>query len=142
MTKPRLSPIDRILTVAVISGFISGILVLMLMMFVFASAWFFFIIPVIMGWSISKFSRITKQEMDEDEKLEKKAGWISAGVVLLFVVVTAVLISVAVMSGGNWTDLFLNIPFLIVSSLSVWYGYSRGVRAVVDAYYDADAVEE
>ena len=76
--------------------------------------------------------------MDKDEKLEKKVGYICAGAVLFFILLTAIPILIVGITQGLGWSMLLNIPFFIACGIAVWYGYNRGVRAVVDSYYDSD----
>lgn len=127
----------RIIVVAAISGIISSIITALLFL-IFPSGWLFFIIPAIMGTCIHKFGKITAADVDRDDKLEKKVGYMCAGAVLFFVLLTAVpILIVSIYQGLGWAML-LNIPFYIACGIAVWYGYNRGVRAVVDSYYDSD----
>ena len=127
----------RIIVVAAISGIISSVITALLFL-IFPSGWLFFIIPAIMGTCIHKFGKITAADVDRDDKLEKKVGYMCAGAVLFFVLLTAVpILIVSIYQGLGWAML-LNIPFYIACGIAVWYGYNRGVRAVVDSYYDSD----
>ena len=127
----------RIIVVAAISGIISSVITALLFL-IFPSGWLFFIIPAIMGTCIHKFGKITAADVDKDDKLEKKVGYMCAGAVLFFVLLTAVpILIVSIYQGLGWAML-LNIPFYIACGIAVWYGYNRGVRAVVDSYYDSD----
>ena len=127
----------RIIVVAAISGIISSVITALLFL-ILPSGWLFFIIPAIMGTCIHKFGKITAADVDKDDKLEKKVGYMCAGAVLFFVLLTAVpILIVSIYQGLGWAML-LNIPFYIACGIAVWYGYNRGVRAVVDSYYDSD----
>ncbi len=128
----------RIIVVAAISGIISSVITALLFFLVFPSAWLFFIIPAIMGTCIHKFGKISAADVDKDEKLEKKVGYICAGAVLFFILLTAIPILIVGITQGLGWSLLLNIPFFIACGIAVWYGYNRGVRAVVDSYYDSD----
>lgn len=137
----HINKMKQIILVAVISGIISSAIVFYLMSDV-PSAWYLFLIPLIMGFSIQKFGRIPVQEVEKDEKLEKKVGRICAGAVLFFIILTIIpsLIIYISQQGLGW-DLLLNIPFLIVCGFAVWFGYNRGVKAVIDSYYDSSLKE-
>ncbi len=128
----------RIIVVAAISGIISSVITALLFFLVFPSAWLFFIIPAIMGTCIHKFGKISAADVDKDEKLEKKVGYICAGAVLFFILLTAIPILIVGITQGLGWSMLLNIPFFIACGIAVWYGYNRGVRAVVDSYYDSD----
>ena len=128
----------RIIVVAAISGIISSVITALLFFLVFPSAWLFFIIPAIMGTCIHKFGKISAADVDKDEKLEKKVGYICAGAVLFFILLTAIPILIVGITQGLGWSMLLNIPFFISCGIAVWYGYNRGVRAVVDSYYDSD----
>ena len=128
----------RIIVVAAISGIISSVITALLFFLVFPSAWLFFIIPAIMGTCIHKFGKISAADVDKDEKLEKKVGYICAGAVLFFILLTAIPILIVGITQGLGWSMLLNIPFFIACGIAVWYGYNRGVRAVVDSYYVSD----
>ena len=128
----------RIILVAVISGIISSLITALLFFLVFPSGWLFFIIPAVMGTCIHKFGKITAADVDNDDKLEKKVGYMCAGGVLFFILLTAVPILIVNLYQGLGWGLLLDIPFYIACGIAVWYGYNRGVRAVVDSYYDSD----
>ena len=126
----------RIIIVAAISGIVSSVITLILFWFVFASSWVYFIIPAIMGTCIHKFGKIPAEEVAKDDKLEKKIGFLCAGFVLFFILLTTIpIIILSFKLGMAWTIL-LNIPFYLICALAVWYGYNRGVAAAVDSYYD------
>ena len=137
------SPISRILTIALISGLISGILVTAIFWFLFSTPWFFLIIPAIIGWSIKKFANITADEVEADEKLESKVGWTCAGITLFFVLLPALVIALGsyLVSGSLWS-IFLNFGFYFVCGFAVWFGHLKGVQAVVDSYYDSNLNED
>ena len=138
----KMSPIGRVLVIALISGLTSGIIVTAIMWFVFASAWFFFIIPAVMGWAIKKYAHISASEVDADENLQNKVGWTCAGITLFFVLLTAFVVALATYAAtGSMWGIFLNIIFYVASGFAVWYGHSRGVQAVVDSYYESDLKE-
>jgi len=127
----------RIITVAAISGIISSMITLLLFL-VFPSGWMFFIIPAVMGTCIHKFGRITAADVEKDDNLEKRVGYMCAGAVLLFIFLTVVpILIIGIREGLGWS-LLLDIPFYIVCGIAVWFGYNRGVRAVIDAYYDSN----
>ncbi|MBQ3730545.1 MAG: hypothetical protein II905_02200 [Muribaculaceae bacterium] len=126
----------RIIKVAAISGIISSIITLLLLL-IFPSGWLFFIIPAVMGTCIHKFGRITATDVEKDEKLEKKVGLMCAGAVLLFIFLTYIPALIYCLHKGLGGSLLLDIPFYICCVLAVWYGYNRGVRAVIDSYYDS-----
>lgn len=127
----------RIIIVAAISGIISSVITLLLLFFVFPSGWLFFIIPAIMGTCIHKFGNISATDMEKDENLEKKVGYMCAGGVLFFVLLTCVpLLIVSLKKDLGWSLLW-DVPFYVACGFAVWYGYNRGVRAVVDSYYDS-----
>ena len=91
-----------------------------------------------MGTCIHKLGNISAADVDNDDKLEKKVGYLCAGAVLFFIFLTAIpILIVGIYQGLGWS-LLLNIPFFIVCGIAVWYGYNRGVRAVIDSYYDSD----
>ena len=128
----------RIIIVAVISGIISSVITALLFFFVYPSGWLFFIIPAIMGTCIHKLGNISAADVDNDDNLEKKVGYLCAGAVLLFIILTVVpILIIGIYIGLGWR-LLLDIPFYIACGIAVWYGYNRGVRAVVDSYYDSD----
>lgn len=130
----------RIIVVAAISGVISSIITLLLLL-IFPSGWLFFIIPAIMGTCIHKFGKISTADVDNDDKLEKKVGFLCAGAVLFFIFLTAVPALIIGLSQGLGWSLLWDLPFLIACGLAVWYGYNRGARAVIDSYYDSDLKE-
>lgn len=130
----------RIIKVAVISGIISSIITFVLLI-LFPSGWLFFIIPAIMGTCIHKFGKITSADMKDDDKLEKRVGYMCAGAVLFFIILTAVPALIMCLYQGVGWGLLADIPFFLACALAVWYGYNRGVRAVIDSYYDSDLKE-
>ena len=130
----------RIIKVAVISGIISSIITFILLI-LFPSGWLFFIIPAIMGTCIHKFGKITSADMKDDDKLEKRVGYMCAGAVLFFIILTAVPALIMCLYQGVGWGLLADIPFFLACALAVWYGYNRGVRAVIDSYYDSDLKE-
>lgn len=130
----------RIILVATISGIITSVITAFLFFFVFPSGWLIFLIPAVMGTCIHKLGKISAEEVegDDDDKLQKKAGFLCAGAVLFFIILTVIpIVIVSVKQGLGW-DILLNIPFFIICVFAVWYGYNRGVRAVVDSYYDSN----
>ncbi|MDD6889536.1 MAG: hypothetical protein PUD39_04685 [Bacteroidales bacterium] len=137
--KKEKSAICNIAIICIISGIFSGIIVDIFFYILFPSAWLFFIIPAVMGFSIDKFSRIPKSELEDDEsfeKLSKRTGLLCAGMVLLAILVAIVPIIVLVM---RFDPIYLlsDIIFYLICGVSVYWGYNRGVRAVTDAYYDS-----
>lgn len=128
----------RIIVIAAISGIISSIIAFLLFVFVLPSGWLLFFIPAIMGICIQKFGKISAEDVEEDDKLEKRVGYMCAGAVLFFIILTIIPITIfGVLQGAGW-ELLKDIPFYIVCVFAVWFGYNRGVRAVVDAYYDSN----
>ena len=129
----------RIILIAVISGIISSIIAFLLFVFVLPSGWLLFFIPAIMGICIQKFGKISAEDVEGDDKLEKKVGFMCAGAVLFFIFLTVIPITIiGLYKGlGGW-KMLLDIPFYIVCVFAIWFGYNRGVRAVVDAYYDSN----
>lgn len=130
----------RIVIIAIISGFISSVFTAMLFFFVFPSAWLFFIIPLIMGISIHKFGKISAKDVEgtDGDKLQRKVGLLCGGAVLLFLLLTVIpLVALSLYMGLGW-GVLLDVPFFIVCAIAVWWGYNRGVQAVVDSYYDAN----
>ena len=128
----------RIIVIAAISGIISSIIAFLLFVFVLPSGWLLFFIPAIMGICIQKFGRISAEDVEGDDKLEKRVGYMCAGAVLFFIILTIIPITIySVYQGAGW-ELLKDIPFYIVCVFAVWFGYNRGVRAVVDAYYDSN----
>ena len=130
----------RIIVVAAISGIISSIITFVLLL-LFPSGWLFFIIPAVMGTCIQKFGKITSADMKDDDKLEKRVGWMCAGAVLFFILLTAVPSLIMCLKQGLGWGVLADIPFYLACALAVWYGYNRGVRAVIDSYYDSDLKE-
>ena len=131
----------RIITIAVISGIISSIITVLLFLFVFPSGWLLFLPPAVMGTCIHKFGNISTTDVDRDEKLEKKVGYMCAASVLLFVLLTAVPILIVGLYQGMGWKLLWDVPFFIACGFAVFYGYNRGVRAVVDSYFDSYSKE-
>ncbi len=126
----------RIIAVAAISGIISCIISAVLFLFVAPSGWLLLLIPIIMGTCIHKFGHITAADVDKDEKLEKKVGIICAGAVLFFVLLTIVPMTIIGIKQGLGWSLLWDLPFYLACLFAVWYGYNRGVQAVVDSYLD------
>ena len=132
-----MTPISRVLIIALISGLVSGILTTVLFWFVYPTPWFFLIVPAVMGWSIKHYAHITMAETEVYENLDSNVGWICAGITLGFVLLTALLVSVATyMVYGSFWAVIMNFGFFIACGLAVWYGHNRGVQAVVDSGYD------
>ena len=128
----------RIIVIAAISGIISSIIAFLLFVFVLPSGWLLFFIPAIMGICIQKFGKISAEDVEGDDKLEKRVGYMCAGAVLFFIILTIIPITIySVYQGAGW-ELLKDIPFYIVCVFAVWFGYNRGVRAVIDAYYDSN----
>lgn len=130
----------RVIVVAAISGIISSIITFILFT-IAPSGWLFFIIPAVMGTCVQKFGKITSADMKDDDKLENRVGWMCAGAVLFFILLTAVPSIIMGLKDGLGWGLLADIPFYLACALAVFYGYNRGVRAVVDSYYDSDLKE-
>ena len=128
----------RIIVIAAISGIISSIIAFLLFVFVLPSGWLLFFIPAIMGICIQKFGKISAKDVEGDDKLEKRVGFMCAGAVLFFITLTVIPITIIGLYKGLGSEMLLDIPFYIVCVFAVWFGYNRGVRAVVDAYYDSN----
>lgn len=128
----------RIIVIAAISGIISSIIAFLLFVFVLPSGWLLFFIPAIMGICIQKFGKISAKDVEGDDKLEKRVGFMCAGAVLFFIILTVIPITIIGLYKGLGWEMLLDIPFYIVCVFAVWFGYNRGVRAVVDAYYDSN----
>ena len=128
----------RIIVIAAISGIISSIIAFLLFVFVLPSGWLQFFIPAIMGICIQKFGKISAKDVEGDDKLEKRVGFMCAGAVLFFIILTVIPITIIGLYKGLGREMLLDIPFYIVCVFAVWFGYNRGVRAVVDAYYDSN----
>ena len=136
---PTTKPLTRIITVCVISGLISGIIVNLLFWFVFSSAWLFFIIPAVMGWSIQRFAKIPKEHLLDEptfEKLKKQTAWTCAAMVLLFILIDYIPLIIFFVATQQIEFILFDIPFIAVCVLSVIYGYNRGQRCVVDTWSD------
>lgn len=128
--------LKSVITVGVVTGLLSGLMVLALFIFIYPTAWFFFIIPAVMGTCIYKYAKVPfYEDEEENEKLAKKVGLLCAGMSLLFILFPVALI--AIVASYSFGELLANVPFLIMCALAVWYGYNRGQRAVVDANSDA-----
>lgn len=136
-----MKPLAKIAVICLVSGIIAGVITDVIFFAIFPSAWLFFIIPAVMGWSIDKFGRIPKDQLLDDssnESLQKKTGWMCAGLVLFFILIT-VLPILFIMSIEY---IIANVLFYVVCGLGVYYGYNRGVRCIMDAYYDTLAEEQ
>jgi hypothetical protein len=132
----KVSPLRKITIICVISGLIAGILVNVLFWLVFPSAWFFLIIPAIMGWSIDHYAKIPKDVIQDDEmynKLSKRAAYTCAAAVLLFFLLTFVPIIIIF----PIQVIIENAMFYIVGMVCVYIGYTRGQRCITDAYFDS-----
>ena len=132
------SSIRDVAFIGIIFGLISMTIVSLLFLLVFPSAWLFFIIPAVMGWSIEKLARIPKEELHDDEsfnKLCKLTGLLCAGMVLATILLTVTII--ILLGGFDPMALVLNFVFYLMCGLSAYWGYSRGVRAITDKYYDS-----
>lgn len=127
----------NILIVSAISGLISFTLVELIFFVVFPSGWIFFLIPVIMGYSIDKFVKISHEELADEEAFEKlrtRTGIICA----VFVLLTVLISTIPIVLIGGIATLLVNIVFYAVCVLAVYAGYSRGVGVITDKYYDLD----
>lgn len=131
----RQSPIKRLLIICIISGLIAGIVTNILFWFVFPTAWFFFIIPAIMGWSIDHFGKIPYEHLHDEEtfeKLKKQTGLMCGGISLLFVLIANIPFFILV----PLPYILANSVFYLVCAISIFVGYNRGQQCIVDAYYD------
>lgn len=129
--------LDRITLVCLISGVISGLITTALIWFIIPSAWFFFIIPAVMGWSIDRYVTIPKELLEDGqniERLQKKAGLTCGGLVLFFVI----LVNIPFFLVLEPIMYLKNIIFYAAAGVSVYWGYTRGVRCITDAYYDEE----
>lgn len=134
-------PLQRLIVISIVSGIVSGIVTNALFWFVFPSAWFFFIIPGIMGWSIDHFGKFPKDVLQDEESLEKlmkQTGFMCAGMCLLIMAV-AVLPLLLILPAEY---IYANIIFYLVCGLCVYLGYNRGQRCIMDALYDSELKEE
>lgn len=129
------SPIKRLLIICIISGLLAGIVTNILFWFVFSSAWLFFIIPAIMGWSIDHYGKIPQEHLHDEEafeKLRKQTGLMCGGISLFFVLLANVPFLILL----PLPYIFANFMFYIVCAVSIFVGYNRGQQCIVDAYYD------
>lgn len=136
-----MKPLTRIAVICLLSGIIATVITDVIFFAIFPSAWLFFIIPAVMGWSIDKFGRIPKEQLmdyNSNETLQKKTGWMCSGFVLLFILLTVLPILIV----NSIEFIIANVMFYIVCGLGVYYGYNRGVRCIMDAYYDTLAEEQ
>lgn len=126
----------NIITVACISGFISVAIAIGIFWFVFPTAWVFFLIPAIVGWSIDKFGKFDASKLEDEDEFSaatRKVGFTCAAIVLLCFII-AMLPLFFVMSFG---DHLMNVLSYIICGISVYWGYNRGVQCVTDAYYNS-----
>lgn len=127
-------PIRRLLIICIISGLIAGIITDFLF-WCFPSAWLFFIIPAIMGWSIDHFGKIPREHLHDEETFEKlkiRTGLLCAFMSLFFIILALLPIFIILSA----SELLLNFIFFGVCILSIYWCYTRGQRCIVDAYYD------
>lgn len=121
--------------VCIISGLISIILVEVLFFFVFPTALFFLLIPVIMGYSIAKFAEIPYEELlnkEAFEKLRTRTGIICAAFMLITVLISVLPIILLL---GICTKLVKIIFFVSLCLFVIRLGYTFGARVVSETYY-------
>lgn len=127
--------IFSVIKAAILSGILAYVIVFICFCFI-PSGWFLFIIPAVLRWGVKKFSKISKEEILDDEsyqKLSKRTGLACAGIVLWFIALI-VLPGLFLLS---WEQLAFNIIFYIICGICVFSGYRSGVNVITDAYYDA-----
>lgn len=136
------SSISSVVIVAVLSGIVA-IVVVDALFTIFPSGWLFFLIPVIMGFSLKKFAKFPKDLLEDDdefEKLSKKVGLLCAGICLVAMVVAVVPIYMIVGSvkGVNILEIILSDVFFYAACVvCIYFGYSKGKEVVTNAYYDS-----
>lgn len=127
-----------VILVTVISGLISIVIVNSLFYLVFPSAWFFLLMPVFMGFCIKKFARFPKDRLEDDEefnKLSRRMGMMCSSMCLAAVLIGV--LPILFISGEQIIiHLITNIIFYIACGLSIYFGYTKGVEIVTDAFYD------
>ena len=126
----------NIISICIVSGLISILIVLALFWFVFTSAWLFFIIPLIMGWTIDKFGKFDASQLKDEvtyERISRRTGLLCGSMVLLciFICILPLFFLFPII------DLLVNFAFYIVCGISIYWGYNRGVQCVTDAYYSS-----
>lgn len=128
--------LKNVITVCLVAGIISIILVELLFFFIFPSGWLFFLIPVIMGWSLKKYAKFPRVELANEEAFEKlrtRTGIICAAIVLISVLISVLPVIIL----GGIEALIANIAFYAVCVVAIYAGYSRGVGVITDEYYDS-----
>ncbi len=135
----RKSSIASVISVTIFFGVISIVIVDLLFYLVFPSAWFFLLMPFIMGFGIKKFAKFPKERLNDEEefdKLSKRMG-ILCGAICLFAVLIGIL-PILIISGEQIIlHLLTNFVFYLVCALSIYFGYTKGIEIVTDAYYDS-----
>lgn len=135
------NPIQRILIICIISGLVAGVITNLVFLLIYPSAWLFFLIPAIMGWSIDHYGKIPYEHLHDEEtfeKLRKYTGLYCAGMSLLFVLIANIPLFIFV----PLPYIFTNLIFYIVCAVSIFVGYNRGQQCIVDAFYDSNLEEE
>lgn len=123
----------RITLVCVFSGILAGLLSMALFYFVFPTAWLFFLIPAIMGFCVEKFGNAHELHLEDEEeckKVSRHVGLLCGGLCLTFVI-----LAISPVMLINPIAVFTSVPFDLACGLSVWWGYRRGVKAVMDSYF-------
>lgn len=134
------SPIKRLLFICIVSGLIAGIITNILFWFVFPTAWFFFIIPAVMGWSIDRYGKIPHEHLQDEEtfeNLKKQTGLMCGAMSLIFVLLANIPLFIVM----PLEYIVASFMFYIVCVISIVVGYNRGQQCIVDAYYDSNLAE-
>lgn len=124
--------------VACISGMIAVAIVLIIFWVIFPTAWVFFIIPAVVGWSIDRFGTFDATKLENEEEFTataRKVGLTCAAIVLACIIIS-VLPLFFTMSVG---DHLMSIMFYVICAISVYWAYKRGVQCVTDAYYESQS---
>lgn len=90
----------------------------------------------IVGWSITNLSTIDKEELIDDEsykKLSKKTGILCAGIVLIAILI-AMLPTIV---DFDLEAILTNFVVIVECVIGVYWGYSKGVEVIANAYYDS-----
>lgn len=129
----------KVAAMCLLSGIIAIIITYALILFIFPSGWFFFIVPAFMGWFLTKYCKLPAEALqDEDvyERLSKRMGILCAAMCLVTILIS--IVPLALLSNYDFiSNLLLNFLYYIICGVCVFTGYNRGVRVVADAYYDS-----
>ena len=81
----------NVFCVACISGMIAVAIVLIIFWVIFPTAWVFFIIPAVVGWSIDRFGTFDATKLENEEEFTataRKVGLTCAAIVLACIIIS------------------------------------------------------